>query len=86
VTGLARAAGYPIGVVANDPLHFGGAMTADAARKLESFVDLCDTFHLPIVQLVDQPGFAVGPRFENEATIRFGVRALAALEHRPCRC
>src|SRR5882724_2711779 len=55
-------------------------MTADAARKLESFVDLCDTFHLPIVQFVDQPGFAVGPRFEKEATIRFGVRALAALE------
>jgi acetyl-CoA carboxylase carboxyltransferase component len=80
VTGLARAAGRPIGVVANDPMHFGGTMTADAARKLEGFVDLCDTFHVPMVNLVDQPGFAVGPRFEAEATIRFGVRALAALE------
>jgi acetyl-CoA carboxylase carboxyltransferase component len=80
VTGLARAAGHPIGVVANDPVHFGGAMTADASRKLEQFVDLCDTFHLPILQLVDQPGFAVGPRYEKEATIRFGVRVLAAIE------
>ena len=80
VTGLARAAGRPIGVIANDPMHFGGAMTADAARKFESFVDLCDTFHLPIVHFVDQPGFAVGPKFEAEATIRFGVRALTALE------
>jgi acetyl-CoA carboxylase carboxyltransferase component len=80
VTGLARAGGRPIGVMANDPMHVGGAMTADGARKLEGFVDLCDTFHIPIVHLVDQPGFAVGPRFEAEATIRFGVRALTALE------
>lgn len=80
VTGLARADGWPIGVIANDPMQYGGAMTADAARKLEAFVDLCDTFHLPIVHFVDQPGFPVGPRFEAEATIRFGVRALAALE------
>ena len=80
VTGFARADGWPIGVIANDPMHVGGAMTADAARKFESFVDLCDTFHLPIVSFTDQPGFAVGPRFEAEATIRFGVRALIALE------
>ncbi len=80
VTGFARADGWPIGVVANDAMQTGGAMTADAARKLESFVDLCDTFHLPIVNFTDQPGFAVGPRFEEAATIRFGVRALMALE------
>ncbi len=80
VTGFARAAGRPIGVVANDSMQTGGAMTADAARKHERFIDLCDTFHVPLVQLVDQPGFAVGPKFEAQATIRFGVRALAALE------
>jgi len=80
VTGLARAAGRSIGVVANDPMQVGGAMTADGARKLERFIDVCDTFHVPLVHFVDQPGFAVGPQFEAEATIRFGVRALAALE------
>jgi len=80
VTGLARAAGRSIGVVANDPMQLGGAMTADGARKLERFIDVCDTFHVPFVHFVDQPGFAVGPQFEAEATIRFGVRALAALE------
>src|SRR5688572_17801896 len=80
VTGIARAAGHAIGVVANDPMQLGGSMDADAARKLERFVDLCDTFHLPVVNFVDQPGFTIGTAAEAHATIRAGVRMMAALQ------
>ena len=62
VTGLARLNGHPVGIMANDPMWFAGAMTADAAQKVRRFVDLCDTFHLPVVSLVDEPGFMIGPR------------------------
>ncbi len=79
VTGLARLAGHPVGVLASDPRHWGGALTADGAEKLRRFVDLCDTFHVPIVSFVDQPGFAVGTAAEAAATIRRGVAAIAAL-------
>ncbi len=79
VTGLARLDGYPVGVLAADPRHWGGALTADGAEKLRRFVDLCDTFHVPIVSLVDQPGFAVGTAAERASTIRRGVAAIAAL-------
>lgn len=80
VTALARLDGYPVGVLANDPLHVGGAMDADASEKLMRFVDLCDTFHLPVVNFVDQPGFMVGTAAEEQGTIRKGVRALFAVE------
>ncbi|MGH7859837.1 MAG: acyl-CoA carboxylase subunit beta [Candidatus Binatia bacterium] len=80
VTGLARADGYPVGVVANDPMQTGGALTADGARKLEAFVDFCDTFHFPVVNFLDQPGFAIGTTAEKEATIRAGVKMMAALQ------
>ena len=54
--------GQPVGVLANDPRFYAGAMTADAARKLRRFVELCDTFHLPVVAFVDEPGFMIGSR------------------------
>ncbi len=79
VTALARLDGYPVGVLASDPNHTGGTLTADGADKMRRFVDLCDTFHLPLVNLVDQPGFAVGTEAEREATIRRGATAIAAL-------
>jgi acetyl-CoA carboxylase carboxyltransferase component len=79
VTGLARLDGYPVGVVASDPKHAGGALTADGSEKLTRFADLCDTFHLPVVHFVDQPGFLVGVPAERASTIRKGVRALAAV-------
>ncbi len=79
VAGLARLAGRPVGVLASDPRHWGGALTADGADKMRRFVDLCDTFHLPIVSFVDQPGFAVGTAAEKASTIRRGVAAIAAL-------
>jgi acetyl-CoA carboxylase carboxyltransferase component len=79
VTGFARLDGWPVALLASDPMHYGGGWTADASRKVERFVDLADTFHLPVVHLVDVPGFVIGTHAEAEATIRHGARALAAI-------
>jgi acetyl-CoA carboxylase carboxyltransferase component len=79
VTGLARLDGHAVGVLANDSRHQAGAMTADGARKVRRFVDLCDTFHLPVLSFVDEPGFMIGSRAEREATIRHGAEALFAV-------
>ncbi|MYB22977.1 MAG: hypothetical protein F4066_01005 [Chloroflexi bacterium] len=79
VTGLVRIGGMPIGVLANDPMHYGGAMGAKEARKFEKFVDMCDVFHLPIVNLADQPGFLIGRPGESAGTLRAGVKAAAAI-------
>ncbi len=79
VTGLARLNGYPVGVMANDPREGGGAVDADAAEKMIRIVDLCDTFHLPVVNFVDNPGFLIGPEAERAGTVRVGARALAAV-------
>lgn len=79
VTGLARIDGVPVGVMANDPKHAAGSIDADAGEKMQRFVDLCDTFHLPVVNFVDNPGFLVGTEAERRGTIRKGVRALAAV-------
>src|SRR5680860_943250 len=58
---------------------YGGGLTADASQKMESFIELADTFHLPVVHLVDQPGFVIGTESEKQATIRHGTRALNAV-------
>jgi acetyl-CoA carboxylase carboxyltransferase component len=79
VTGLARLEGRPVGVLASDSTHYGGSLTADASDKLARFVDLCDQFHLPVVNLVDQPGFLVGREAEQAGTIRRGARGLFAV-------
>jgi acetyl-CoA carboxylase carboxyltransferase component len=79
VTTLARLDGVPVGVLANDPRQLAGSIDADAARKMERFVDLCDTFRLPVVNFVDNPGFLIGVEAEKRGTIRFGVRALFAV-------
>jgi acetyl-CoA carboxylase carboxyltransferase component len=76
ITSLARLDGRPVGVLASDPRHYGGGLTADASEKLGRFVDLCDQFHLPVVNLVDQPGFVIGTAAERAGTIRRGTRAL----------
>ena len=79
ITALARLGGQPVGVWANDPRFYAGAMTAAAARKVRRFVELCDTFHLPLVAFVDEPGFMIGRAAEQEATIRFGTEAIFAV-------
>ena len=78
VVGLARLDGYPVGIMANDCHFHGGAVNASASDKMMRFVDLCDTFHLPLVNLVDNPGFLIGVEAEKEGTVRLGSRALMA--------
>ena len=73
IVGLARFGGYPVGVLASDSRHAnGGALTADGCDKLKRHIDLCDLFHLPILNLNDNPGFAVGLEHETTGTIRKG--------------
>ncbi len=79
VTGLARIDGRPVGVMANDPRFYGGAIDAGASEKMTRFVDLCDTFHLPVANFVDNPGFLIGLAAEKQGTIRRGARALFAV-------
>ncbi len=79
ITALARLNGQPVGVIANDPYFYAGSMTADGAQKVRRFIDMCDTFHLPIVSFVDEPGFMIGPDAEKAATIRYGVELLSAV-------
>jgi acetyl-CoA carboxylase carboxyltransferase component len=76
ITSLARLGGRPVGVLASDPEHYGGGVTADAAEKTARFVDLCDQFHLPVVNFVDVPGFVIGTAAERAGTIRRGARGL----------
>jgi acetyl-CoA carboxylase carboxyltransferase component len=79
ITALARLDGWPVAVLASDPYFYGGGWTADASDKVTRFVDLANTFHLPIVHLVDVPGFVIGVEAEKAGTIRHGARALAAI-------
>ena len=79
VAGLARLNGHPVGVMANDPRHGGGAPNAPACDKMIRLVDICDTFHIPVVNFVDNPGFLIGSAAERAGTIRAGARALVAI-------
>jgi acetyl-CoA carboxylase carboxyltransferase component/biotin carboxyl carrier protein len=70
ITALLRVEGRPMGLIANDPTHLGGAIDHDAADKAARFLQLCDAFGLPVVSLCDTPGFMVGPESETHATVR----------------
>jgi acetyl-CoA carboxylase carboxyltransferase component len=65
VTGLARLGGKSVGIIANNPLHRGGALDADACRKIVDFIVLCDSFNVPLLLLVDTPGFQIGTEAEK---------------------
>ncbi len=80
-TALARVEGRPIGLLANNPLHLGGAIDADAADKAARFMQLCNAHGLPIVSLVDTPGFMVGPDTEATAQVRHVSRLFIAAAH-----
>ena len=69
-TALARIEGQAVGIMANNPHHLGGAIDADAADKAARFMNLCDTHGLPIISLIDTPGFMVGPEIEARAQVR----------------
>ncbi|WP_368664956.1 carboxyl transferase domain-containing protein [Limnohabitans sp. 2KL-3] len=80
-TALARIAGRPVGLMANNPLHLGGAIDADGADKAARFMQLCNAHGLPIVSLVDTPGFMVGPDIEALAQVRHVSRMFVAAAH-----
>ena len=78
VTALARIEGRPLGIIANDSRHMAGAITSDASDKAARFMQLCDAFGLPVVSLVDTPGFMVGPEAEATGLVRHASRLLVA--------
>jgi len=79
IAGLARLQGRAVVLLASDPYHYGGSWTSEACQKVVRFADLAETFHLPVVYLMDCPGFMIGLDAEKLATIRHGVRAMAAV-------
>jgi acetyl-CoA carboxylase carboxyltransferase component len=80
-TALARLEGRPFGLMANNPAHLGGAIDADAADKAARFMQLCNAHGLPLVSLVDTPGFMVGPEIETQAQVRHVSRMFVAAAH-----
>ena len=79
ITALGRVDGWPVAVLAGNPYVLGGAITAEAAQKIQRFVDLAEQFHLPVIHFVDCPGMAVGPDSERAMTIRLGARAISSV-------
>lgn len=80
-TALARIQGRPVGLLVNNPQHLGGAIDADAANKAARFMQLCNAHGLPLVSLVDTPGFMVGPETEAQAQVRHVSRLFVAAAH-----
>jgi acetyl-CoA carboxylase carboxyltransferase component len=70
VTAFARIEGKPVGIIANNPAHLGGAIDTPGADKMARFVQLCDAFDIPLISLCDTPGFMVGPDAEESAQVR----------------
>lgn len=80
ITGLARVNGVPVGVMANHPRFNGGSMDVAAGEKTIRLLELCDTFHLPLVYFADEPGFSVGPAQEALGIVRAGARIVTVLQ------
>ncbi|MBI5924288.1 MAG: carbamoyl-phosphate synthase large subunit [Aquabacterium sp.] len=78
ITALARIEGRPVGLIANDPRHLGGAIDAPGADKAARFMQLCDAYDIPLIVLCDTPGFMVGPDAEKTATVRHFSRMFLA--------
>ena len=78
VVGLARVDGYPVGVMINNPKRIGGSMDVSAGVKVIRFLQLCDTFHLPMIYIADEPGFMVGPEQQRQGIVRAGAKMLCA--------
>lgn len=79
LTGFARLDGHPIGIVANQPMVHAGAITAAAAHKARHFVEICSSYHVPLLFLQDVPGVMTGPQAEKEGTLRAGLALVSAL-------
>src|SRR3546814_2536465 len=74
VTAFIRVEGRPLGLIANNPMHLGGAIDSDASDKAARFMQLCDAFDIPILSLCDTPGNMVGPEHEKTALVRHCCR------------
>jgi len=79
ITGFARLDGWPVALMASDPRFHAGAWTAETCQKICRFIDMAETFHLPVIYLADCPGFLVGSEAERTGTIRHGVRAMSSI-------
>jgi acetyl-CoA carboxylase carboxyltransferase component len=79
VTGLARLDGHAVGVMANNPMYLGGATDAASGAKTIRLIQLCDTFHLPLVSFADEPGVMVGPESERQGIERAGAQLMLAV-------
>lgn len=79
ITALARLDGWPVAVLASDPSYLGGSWEAKTSEKVERFVKMADQFRVPIVHMVDNPGFMIGREAEMAGTIRYGVQAMNAV-------
>lgn len=79
ITGLARIKGQPVGIIANQPRSKGGVLFHDSADKAAKFISLCDAFNIPLVFLVDVPGFMIGTKVEKEGIIRHGAKMIFAM-------
>ena len=78
ITAFIRIEGHPIGLIANNPNHLGGAIDAEAAIKTNDFLKLCNNYQIPILSLCDTPGIMVGPEHEKEGTVRHASRMFIA--------
>ena len=79
ITSFSRFDGWPIAVLASDPTFMGGSWTASTAEKANRFIQLADLFKIPVIHLVDNPGFMIGLEAEKAGTIRRGVEAMNAI-------
>jgi len=76
ITCFSRIGGYPVGIVANNPRQLGGILENNSADKAAHFMEICDAFNIPLVFLMDVPGFMVGSKVEHEGIIRHGAKML----------
>jgi acetyl-CoA carboxylase carboxyltransferase component len=80
ITALARVHGYPVGVMINNPMYLGGSMDVAAGTKVIRFIQLCNTFHLPMVCFADEPGFMVGLEAQRQGIVRAGAKIVCATQ------
>tara|TARA_B100000700_G_scaffold173813_1_gene192024 strand:- start:116 stop:781 length:666 start_codon:yes stop_codon:yes gene_type:complete len=78
ITAFLRLDGNPFGLIANDPCHLGGAIDGEGGEKGARFLQLCDSYDIPVISLCDTPGFMVGPDSEKTASVRRGSRLITA--------
>jgi acetyl-CoA carboxylase carboxyltransferase component len=81
VTALARMGGHTVGIIANQPLVYSGALDAKSSMKMRHFIDLCTAYHIPLIFLVDVPGVMTGSKAEREGTLRTGLSVAYSLAY-----